>query len=243
MREYGIQLYSLRDISEKDLEGTLAKVAEMGYKTVEFAGFFGNPAEKVKDRLDKYGLRAVGTHTGWELLDKDFDATVAYHKAIGCDNIIVPWAPHKTKAEIDMMCGKFAAWNEALKKEGITLHYHNHDSELRETPEGLIPLEEFYKRTDILFEVDTYWVYVAGKDPCALLDSYGSRVKMIHLKDGFENGEGKSLGQGTAPVAEVLKKAVGTGRAVIVESEGLDPTGAEEVKRCIDYLRDIDSRI
>ena len=62
--EYGLQLYSIRDITGNDLEGALKKVADLGYKFVEFAGFFGNSAETVKGWLDKYGLKVSGTHTG-----------------------------------------------------------------------------------------------------------------------------------------------------------------------------------
>ena len=62
--EYGLQMYSVRDITDKDLDGALKKVAEIGYKFVEFAGFFGHSAQEVKDMLDKYGLRVSGTHTG-----------------------------------------------------------------------------------------------------------------------------------------------------------------------------------
>ena len=98
-------------------------------------------------------------------------------------------------------------------------------------------MDELASRTNILFEIDTFWAYVAGADPIAVLDKYGDRVQFIHLKDGFSNGEGKSLGQGTAPVAAVLEKAIATGRTIVVESEGLDPTGKEEVQRCMDYLK------
>lgn len=237
MNAYGIQLYSLRDISNKDLRGTLKKVANMGYKTVEFAGFFENKAEDVKAWLDEYGLTAVGTHTGAPALENDLDSTVAYHKAIGCTNLIIPHAPHGTKAEIDDLVEKVNKWIPMLKKEGISLHYHNHATEFKPNNDGLVAIDELAKRTDILFEIDTYWAFVAGKNPCEVLDTLGDRIKLIHLKDGLENGEGLSLGLGKAPVADVLKKATATGRGIIVESEGLYPTGEEEVARCMEYLK------
>ncbi len=233
---YGIQMYSLRDITKDDLRGALKAVADMGYKTVEFAGFFDHPADEVKAWLDEYGLAAVGTHTGWNLLDEKFDETVAYHKVIGCKNIIMPWAPFKTNAELDMMVSKINKWIPLLKAEGIELHYHNHADELRELEPGFVPLFEFAKRTEINFEIDTYWAYVAGRDPVEVLDQLGDRVKMIHLKDGTAEGRGYSLGLGTAPVKAVLAKALETGRDIVVESEGCEPSGIEEVKRCIEYL-------
>ena len=235
--KYGIQLYSLRDIADQDFEGMLKSVAEMGYKIVESAGFFGHSAETVKGWLAQYGLTLTSTHTGYGLLVNDFDATVEYHKAVGCKHLIIPGAPIGTKAEVDALVENINKWQPILEKEGITLHFHNHHREFLPNADGVITMDELATRTNILFEIDTFWVYVAGEDPLAVLDKYGDRVQFIHLKDGFNNGEGKSLGQGTAPVAAVLEKAIATGRTIVVESEGLDPTGKEEVQRCMDYLK------
>lgn len=237
MRDYGIQLYSLRDISDKDFEGMLKKVSDMGYKIVESAGFFGHSADTVKAWLDKYGLVMSSTHTGCPLLEDDFWATVRYHKDIGCTDLIIPGAPISTKAEVDALVDKINKWLPILKEEGITLHFHNHHREFLPNSDGVIAIDELEKRTEILFEIDTYWAYVAGKDPVEVLDKYGDRVRYIHLKDGSRDGVGVSLGLGSAPVKEVLDRAIATGRTVIVESEGLDPTGEEEVGRCMDYLK------
>ena len=88
--EYGIQMYSVRDITEKDLPGALKKMAEIGYKNVEFAGFFGYSAEEVKKMLEENGLKVSGTHSSLKDLIEDFEGTVAYHKAIGNKNFILP---------------------------------------------------------------------------------------------------------------------------------------------------------
>jgi len=236
MKKYGIQLYSLRDISKDDFEGTLKAVADMGYKMVESAGFFGHDAKTVKGWLEKYGLEICSTHTGWGLLTDDFDATMQYHIDVGCKNLIIPGAPHGNQAEIDTLVEKINEWQPILEKNGIALHYHNHWQEFVPNPDGSVTYDALVERTNVLLEIDTYWAYIADKDPVELMDKYGDRVKFIHLKDGFKNKEGKSLGQGTAPVKAVLSKAEATGRTIVVESEGLDPTGKEEVKRCIDFL-------
>ena len=83
MTQYGIQMFSLRDVTKEDLEAGLRAAKEAGYAFVEFAGFFGHDAETVKGWLDKYGLKASGTHTGCDELQPDkLEATIAYHKAI-----------------------------------------------------------------------------------------------------------------------------------------------------------------
>lgn len=237
MTEFGIQMYSLRDITKSDMNRALSEIARMGYKTAEFAGFFGYKSEYIKGLLDKYGIKAVATHTGYGDLVNNFAATVAYHKAIGCTDIIIPGASVYDRKGIEEFIENVNKWIPALKAEGITLHYHNHDGEFKTVADGFVPHDELAARTELKFEIDTYWAYVAGRDPIEVLEYYGDRVEFIHLKDGYADKTGKSLGQGTAPVAAVLDYAVKTGKKIVVESEGLDPTGLEEVERCADYLK------
>ena len=105
MMEYGLQMYSVRDVAKEDLLGTLRKVAELGYSFVEFAGFFGNSAKDVRETLDACGLKVSGTHTGWVELTADrIDETIAYHKAIGNKNIIIPGADFSTREKLDDVC-------------------------------------------------------------------------------------------------------------------------------------------
>ena len=124
--EYGLQMYSVRDITDKDLDGALKKVAEIGYKFVEFAGFFGHSAQEVKDMLDKYGLRVSGTHTGWNEVADHFEETVAYHKTIGNKNIIVPGADLSSQEKIDAfikMANEFQAAVPCSKGQLPVLRY------------------------------------------------------------------------------------------------------------------------
>jgi len=105
----GLQLYSVRDVTEADLHGALKEVAALGYENVEFAGFFGHSGEEVAQWLKELGLRASGTHTGLDALEKDFDQIVACHRAIGCELVIVPWADAKTAAEADALLTRMTA--------------------------------------------------------------------------------------------------------------------------------------
>lgn len=240
---YGLQMYSLRDITDKDMEGALREVAAMGYSFVEFAGFMGHPAEQIKAWLDQYGLKASGTHTGLAALTDDvLDETIAYHKAIGCKDIIIPYEKFENKAAIDAFVERVNVLIPRLKAEGIDLHYHNHDHEFLANEDGLIPEDEIMARTGILLEVDTYWVFAAGKDPVAFVQEHKDRIRVIHLKDGIGGNEGTSLGLGKAPVKDVRRTAIDLGIDMVVESEGLDPTGLEEVKRCIDFLKEEDAK-
>ncbi len=235
--EYGIQMYSVRDITGKDMEGALKALAEMGYRNVEFAGFFGIPAEKIKAMLDRYGLKVSGTHTGWQEIADHYEETLTYHKAIGNTRIIIPGADLSTKEKLDAFIEMLNEYQPKLAAEGITLGYHNHDHEFKPNDDGQIIYDEIVSRTDVALEIDTYWAYAAGKDPVALMESLKQRLPVIHIKDGLSNREGKPLGMGTAPVAAVYKKAVALGVPMVVESETLQPDGLTEARICIEYLK------
>lgn len=235
--EYGIQMYSIRDLAEKDLDAALGAVAEIGYKYVEFAGFFGHTAEEVKAMLDKHGLKVSGTHTQFAELENDFEETVKFHKAIGNTNIIVPGYDIFSREKLDAFIDKCNAIVPKLAAEGIRFGFHNHSGEFAPV-DGVVPEIELENRTDIQLELDTFWAFNAGEDPLVWMERLYSEGKLsvIHLKDGFKGGRGVALGEGEAPVAEVRALAEKLGVTIVVESEGLDPTGREEVERCFRYL-------
>ncbi len=256
MAEYGIQMYSIRDITKENLGEALCRVAKMGYRFVEFAGFFGNSAEQVKAWLDEYGLEVSGTHTPLTDLDPAvIDETIAYHKAIGCKNIIVPGAKWETEEQMSDNINNLNWAQKRLEREGLTLSYHNHSHEFYTTPYGKVVEDEIIARTSLTLEIDTFWVFNAGLDPVAYCEGLKDRIRVIHLKDGNvpkdaerdyatanKMVQGRSLGQGDAPVKAVRRWADENGIPMVVESEGLDPTGPEEVARCICYLRAIEKR-
>ena len=199
MREYGIQMYSVRDITEKDMPGALRALAEMGYKNVEFAGFFGIPAEEIKKLLDDNGLKVSGTHTGWNEIAEHFEETVAYHKAIGNTRIIIPGADLTTKAKLDAFIDMLNEFQPKLAAEGITLGYHNHDHEFKPNEDGQVIYDEIVARSNVALEIDTYWAYAAGKDPVAMMEALKDRLPVIHIKDGLSNREGKPLDRAPRP--------------------------------------------
>ena len=252
--EYGLQMYCLRDITGEDLKDALRQVAEMGYKYIEFAGFFGHPAEDVKSWLDEYGLICSGTHTGGEALhDGNIEATVAYHKTIGCSDLIIPGMDWSTLESFEENIALIRKAQPILAENGIRLSYHNHSDEFFTTPYGKCIEDEIIARTGAALEIDTFWAFNAGVDPVAFCEAHKDRIRVIHLKDGIatkpesrswgRSGEGvigRSVGTGEAPVLAVRQWCLDNGVLMVIESEGLDPTGPAEVKRCIDFLRTLD---
>lgn len=236
--EYGLQMYSVRDITNTDLEGALREVAKMGYKCVEFAGFFGHTAQEVKGWLDKYGLRVSGTHTGLRELDADFEGTVNYHKALGNDHIIIPGHDLSDQSKLDDFVERVNRYQPMLAKEGIKLGYHNHSHEFIPNADGSMIHEQIVWRTNLNIEIDTFWYFKAThKSASGILKRLKDRISVIHIKDGLASGEGKPLGMGEAPVREIYDLAKEMGLLMVVESESLTPDGLTEAKICIDYLK------
>ena len=253
--EYGLQMYSMRDVTKDSMRKALEDVANMGYKYIEFAGFFDYNPEQIKSWLDTFGLVCSGTHTGMGAISpENIDGTIRYHKIIGCENLIVPgcdWStPEKAQGVIDTL--NFA--QKKLAENGIRLGYHNHSKEFFPNKNGTIFENEVIEKTSVELEIDTFWLFNAGIDPVPYLEAHKDRIRVIHLKDGdiptegtrdyataHDGVKGKSLGSGMAPVKAVRDWALANNVLMVVESEGLDPTGPEEVKRCIDFLRSLEA--
>ena len=240
---YGVQVYCMKEIARNNLEDALEIAERVGYDGVEFAGFYGHTAEEVRDMLERHHLKVYGAHLGFaDYIWNDLEAFIRYQKTIGNTRCIIPGHDLYTREKLDSFIEKCNEISPRLRAEGIDLIYHNHNREFLPVPEeGYIVHEELEKRCDILFEIDTYWAYVAGRDPLALLDHFGDRVPLIHIKDGSADGKiGCPLGRGEAPVADIWKKARDTGRDIVVEIENRKPSSEEVIRLCLEYMRSLE---
>ena len=240
MQKYGVQLYGLRDIAEKDIKLAIKAAADAGYKYVEFAGFFDRTPEQICAYLEESNVDVISSHTVIDQIKPENLAnTIKYHNAIGNTRITLPFIWMKTREDLERSIEVINYALPILKEAGITLSVHNHSGELLPTEYGVIPYDEIEARTDIKFQLDTFWVFFAGKDPIPLMEYYHTkgRLDSIHLKDGRLDHSCRSLGEGAAPVEAVLTKALELNVPIIVESEGLDPSGPEENARCFEFLK------
>lgn len=182
----GLQLYSVRDAMEKDMDATLKAVKEMGYDYVEFAGYFCKTAEEVKALLDKYDLKAVSVHQATDLFEKEGKAAVDYLNTIGVEYSAIPWYDkNELYNNWDETVKKFAEVSKLLKEGGIRLMYHNHDFEFVKI-DGEYVLDKLYRTLDaetLMPEIDTCWVHYAGVNPAEYVRKYAGRIKVLHLKD------------------------------------------------------------
>lgn len=184
----GLQLYSIRDKMEKDMEGTLKAVKDMGYDCVEFAGYFGKTAKEVKDMLDNIGLECVSVHQSYDVfLDKPKE-NVEYIKELGAKYCAIPWMgieKHKGTQAFEQTVDEIETVAKLLKENGIQMLYHNHDFEFEKYEDKYL-FDWLYETIglDLLNpEIDTCWVKYASEDPCAYLEKYSGYIDVVHLKD------------------------------------------------------------
>lgn len=231
----GLQLYSLRDEMAKDFVGTVEKVAKMGYKGVEFAGYGGlKPAEMAKLLKDN-GLTAYGSHIG-ELpkTDAQLDAEIEMALGAGYKYLVCPWqtmATHDDALRFAEVMNETAA---KLRPHGLKLGYHNHAHEFV-VDGGEILMETILKNTepDVFAEFDVFWVAYAGYDPLRFIKKYAGRQPLMHLKElGPDRKANVECGTGIIDFEAIIKlgKEIGTEHFIVEQEEyTLDPVDSCKV--------------
>jgi sugar phosphate isomerase/epimerase len=184
----GVQLYTVRDLMKNDFEGTIAKVAAIGYKEVEFAGYFDHTPQQVRAVLDKNGLTAPSTHVQYDELDAKFPSVIEDSKTIGLSYIVCPWIPEELRKSPDIWkqaSEKFNRCGEQCKKAGMQFAYHNHWFEFLSVNNEL-PYDLLLKQCDpdlVKMEMDLCWITAAGADPIKYFNEYPGRFPLVHVKD------------------------------------------------------------
>ena len=184
----GVQLYTVRDLMKDDFDGTIAKVAQAGYKEVEFAGYFGRTGQQVREVCQKNGLDPVSTHVQYDELDDKFPSVIETSKTIGLKYIVCPWIPEELRKSPDIWkqaAEKFNRCGELSSKAGMQFAYHNHWFEFLPTG-GKLPYDELLKMCDaklVKMEMDLCWITAAGGDPLKYFNQYPGRFPLVHVKD------------------------------------------------------------
>jgi sugar phosphate isomerase/epimerase len=228
--QLSVQLWSIKDDVAKDFEGTLKKLADMGFQGVEFAGNFGPYADDpkgLKKFLDKLGLKASGAHVGFDKFsEENFDKTVAFYKAIDCHYLIIPMDHRAFTAEgAKEVAADLEKVQAKLKPHGMHTGYHNHKGEML-GKEGKTPWDVIGKgtSTDVILQQDVGWTEVAGKDPVDFIKAYPGRTITTHYKAAAPeegNKENPIIGKDTTDweALIVANRTVGGTLWFVVEQE------------------------
>lgn len=250
----GIQLYTVRDALNANAKEALAKVAKLGYKNLELAGynngkFYGMEPIEFKRVVEDLGMKIISSHTGVEVKGVDTgnaEKMAEDHAKIGVKYCIQPWLVPERRKTADMYKQFVSELNrvaEVFKKQGIQFGYHNHDFEFKEV-DGVIPFYDiFLKNTDpklMTFELDLYWTTKAGHNPIDIFKKYPGRFELWHVKD-MEKSADKffaPVGTGSINYKEIFKNQETSGmKYFFVEQDATrDNKPFDAIKTSIDNL-------
>ncbi|MEX0893439.1 MAG: sugar phosphate isomerase/epimerase [Gemmatimonadota bacterium] len=211
LERIGLQLYTVRGELRRDFPGTLAEVARIGFREVEFAGYGGRPPAEVRALLAANRLTSPSTHVAYGQVTGNLDRVLADARAVGHRWVTVPSLPANERATLAGWRGIAAAFNRAgaqARAVGLRLAYHNHDVEFAPL-EGTVPFDLLLAETDpelVDFQLDLYWVARAGHDPMTYLTRHPKRFVMVHVKDttGPPDHGMVDVGAGTLDFAALL---------------------------------------
>lgn len=248
---FGIQLYTLRDVLPGDPKGILKQVASFGYKQIEsyehkeLGIFWGMKNTEFKKLMDDLGMKIVSSHCD---MNQDFERKAAEAAEIGMRYLLCPHLGAQKKLDdFKRFAETFNQKGEVCRKNGIRFGYHNHDYSFVQL-EGQYPQDVMMQNTDknlVDFEMDIYWVVTAGHDPIAWIDKYPGRFKLSHIKDRKKGAlpsqreVSVELGTGSIDFKKILNEAGKKGMEYyLVEQEAYEnttPLAAAKVDA--DYLK------
>ena len=251
-KDLTLQLYSLRDDIAKDYQATIAKVGEMGFTSVEAAGygdgkFYGKTPAEFKADVEKAGMTVLSSHTAKQLSDKElqtkdfseslkwWDECIDAHKAAGATYIVTPWMDvPKNLKDLQTYCEYYNEVGKKCKEKGLSFGYHNHAHEFTKI-EDKVMYDYMIENTNpdyVFYQMDVYWVVRGGQSPVDYFNKYPGRFTLLHLKDNKELGQSGMVGFD----AIFQNTDVAGVKHLVVEVEKYSFEPQESVKRSLEFL-------
>jgi len=247
-----VQLYTIRQEIEKDAAGALKRLAGIGFSHVETAfwpkGISLNQGARL---INENGFQVSSAHI--EIPTNDYRKTyIETAKAYGCTSMI--WHGWPEDPRYSTLEGTFELvklYKEAAqfsKDNGLRFGLHNHWWEFRNNLGGSRPYEILLEELgeDVFFELDTYWIKVAGLDPAAIIRKFGTRAKFLHIKDGpaqwheslaQDNPDPMTaVGKGSQDMPAILQSASENHNWLVVEMDKVEGDVFEKLKESYDFL-------
>lgn len=189
--QIAVTLYNLRDYckTESDLDKTLDKVCDIGYRAVQVSGT-PLPADVIKKQLDSHNLYCCATHEGFDTIKGDPAVLIDRLQTLECDFTALGSPPLEYRHEVKMvdeLIQIFEKMGAKLREKGIRLGYHNHHTEFERLPgTRQIMLDYFYENSNpqlVAAEIDVHWVARGGQNPVNWIHKVGKRMPVVHFKD------------------------------------------------------------
>ncbi len=250
----GLQLYSLRGNFSKDVPGTMEMTRRYGFKYVELAGTYNLTVPQFNQLLESNKLIAISGHFPFDRYKNDPEGVAREAKALGLKYAGCAWIPHTgdfDEAQCRAAAAVFNKAGETLAKHGIRFFYHTHGYEFRPHGQGTLfdLLMAETKPELVAYEMDVYWVVHPGHDAAKLLEKYGKRFKLMHVKDMKKGVKGDftgksdvnndvTLGTGQMDWQTILRTAKKTGvKWYFIEDESDD--AAQHIPQSLRFLESV----
>ncbi len=198
----GLQLYTVRDLAKEDFLGALEQVAAIGYKDMEFAGYFGHSVQTLRRHLDALGMAAPSAHIPLNAFQDNTDKVIEDALVMGHHYLVMPYLTQEQRTGGIETYKRLAEFlngvGEKCRASGIMLAYHNHDFEFQ-AEDGQLPYDVLLEvpADNMLMEMDLYWTIKAGYDPVAYFAKHPGRFPLWHVKDMDAEGNFADVGTGT----------------------------------------------
>jgi sugar phosphate isomerase/epimerase len=208
----GLQLYTVRDLMAEDMVATLELVAGIGYREVEFAGYFDTQPEDVRRHLDSVGLKAPAAHIGYGDFAADVNRVTDHAASVGHEYVVVPSMPDDERATLDdyrRHADNFNRWSEVCRSGGLKFGYHNHEFEFGEI-DGRVPYDVLLTGTDpdrVKMELDLAWARSGNADVLAYFEAWPGRFPLCHIKDLDANRKEADIGEGDVAFGTIFAQA------------------------------------
>ncbi len=251
----GLQLYTVRKQADKDLDGTLHAVAEIGYKEVELPGFYQKKASEIRKSLDAAGLMCPSAHYETPDLRTGLDERIVYAKEIGLNYMVCAFLrppERKTLDDYRHLAEFFNKVGEQIQKAGLQFCYHAHNFEYTSF-EGVVAFDDLLQHTDpnlFKIELDCYWMTRAGRDPVEYIKKYPGRFPLLHIKDMkpghpsttdlMKGGDAfTEVGRGSIDWKRIFQAAGGDLKHYFVEQDFCERPPLESAKISYEYLHNL----
>jgi sugar phosphate isomerase/epimerase len=213
IEKVGVQLYTVREVMKDDFEGKLAKVAGIGYREVEFAGYENHTPREIRAMLDRHGLTGPSAHVPYKSLGDAWPGVLDAAHVVGHQYLVNPYIDDDVRKGPDgwkRAAETFNRAGEASQKAGIQFAYHNHWFEFAPV-DGKLPYDILLEQCDpklVKMEMDLCWIEVGGQDPLKYFKKYPGRFPLVHVKDlskipKVDDTGGQSFGDSLPEMTEV----------------------------------------
>jgi sugar phosphate isomerase/epimerase len=241
--DIGVMMYTVLDQAREDLEGTLARLAAMGYRGIETYGLIEHFGPKrVRRAIEAEGLALTSAHTPFPAGERA-ERILDENEELGAEILVWSMEREEFDTPATVLTG-LERVNEAAERaagRGMSIAYHNHFAEFSQVFDGQQAYDLLLDRLDdrVLIELDAYWAQMGGADAGEVLRRLGGRARLIHVKDGpvqsYEDDVMVPIGEGRIDWADVLGAPSGL-RWHIVELERLHIDTFEALRRSYLYL-------